>query len=198
MSDLTRSPIENIFTKISQKLSPKIYNLPLEKPIDPNAITSLGVIAMIYSIYSLNENKILSCIFFAFIAQYLDNLDGYYAKKYNLDTTIGKYYDHLADNIKILGLIFVFYILYENKITVYHIIFFIILSLIGNINYAIRIRLKDINNENFDYHLKPYNYLGKLFGSKENLIYLSKITRFFDDTSIFCYYLITIIYFQFI
>ena len=198
MNILTRSPIENIFTKISKKVSPKIYNLPLENPIEPNAITTLGILSMFFSIYCLKENQISCCIIFAVFSQYLDNLDGFYANKYNMITKIGKYYDHLADNIKILGLIFVFYAIYENKIQLYHIVFFICLSFIGNINYALRIRLKDLNKEKYDYHLKPYNYLGKLFGSENSILKIAKFTRFFDDTSIFCYYLIAIIYFQFI
>lgn len=197
MNDLTRSPIENIFTSISDKLSDKIYNLPLNRPPEPNNITTLGLLAALFSIFTLREGKIILCVLFALFGQYLDNLDGYYARKYKLDTKFGYYYDRIADNIKILGLIFVFYILYETKINIIHILIFIALSLLGNLNFALRIRLKELNNEKYHYHLKPWNYLGKLFGSKENIIKLTKFTRYFDETSIFIYYLFAIVYFHY-
>ena len=198
MNTLTRSPIENIFTKISEKISPTIYNLSITNtPPQPNNITTIGLISNLFSIMALREGQILVCIIFAIIGQYLDNLDGFYAKKYNMETKIGQYYDHLADNIKILGLIFVFYILYEDKIQSYHISIFICLAIIGNINFALRIRLKHFENESYDIMLEPWNILGKIFGSKENVIKLSKFTRYFDDTSLFIYYLFAIIYFHY-
>ena len=105
-----------------------IFSLNNKHP-QPNNITTVGLISNLFSIIALREGQILTCIIFAIIGQYLDNLDGHYAKKYNMETKIGQYYDHLADNIKILGLIFIFYVLYEDKIQSYHITIFICLEL---------------------------------------------------------------------
>ena len=197
MKDLTRSPIESLFTKISDNLSDKIYNLPLNSPPSPNNITTLGLLAALFSIFTLREGQIILCILFALTGQYLDNLDGYYARKYKLDSKVGYYYDRMADNIKIMGLIFVFYILYEDKIKINHIIIFITISLLGNLNFALRIRLTELNSEKYHNYLKPWNYLGKLFGSKENIIKITRFTRYFDETSIFIYYLFAIAYFHY-
>ena len=195
----TRSPIENIFSKISEKISPYVYNFTFtNKPPHPNNITTIGLISNIFAIIELKNGNILSCILYAIIGQYFDNLDGHYAKKYNLESTIGHYYDHLADNVKILGLIFVFYLIYGNKVEIYHMNIFIIIAILGNINFALRIRLKNLNKEKYEFYLEPWNILGKLFGNKEQIIKITKLTRHFDDTSIFIYYLISIIYFHYL
>ena len=190
------SPLEKLFNNLSNKLSPKIYKLT-EKPPEPAGITTIGLLANLFAINSLKEKSILMCIFYSIIGLYCGNLDSFYAKKYKMKSTIWKSYSHLVDNIKILGLIYLVFIIYKDKISNTVINIFIILALLSNINYAIKIRIKNIDNIPYDKQLEPWNYLGMLIGDKKKLKKVSKITRFFDDSMIFVYFLISILYFHY-
>lgn len=187
------SPIEILFNYISNKLSPIIYRIT-KKPPQPIGITTIGLLANLFAINSLKENAIILCIFYSLIGLYCGNLDSFYAKKYKMETIIGKMYSHLVDNIKILGLIYIVFIIYKNQISNTIINIFIILTILSNINYAIKIRTKNLNKIPYDKQLEPWNYLGMLFGSEEKLKKISKFTRFFDDSMIFVYFLVSIIY----
>ena len=189
--NINDSPIENLFSRLSYKIAPKLYELT---DTEPNNITTVGLIANVFAVISLKEGSILSCIIFALIGQYMDNLDGYYARKFNKESLFGKIYDHLADNIKLLCLVLTFYFIYEPKISDLVINIFILLTIISNINFSIKIRLKKLNKKSYDVQLEPWNQFGKLLGNKSSLIFYSKFTRFFDDTSIFIYFLITLLF----
>ena len=52
---------------------------------------------------------LLMALFLIFILSITDFFDGYYARKYNLITELGKYLDPLADKIFVLTVFFTFY-----------------------------------------------------------------------------------------
>ncbi len=77
----------------------------------PNGITTLSLIFGLISIYFLYHRKF---IFFAitYYTSYLfDCLDGHYARKYKMTSTLGDFYDHIKD-IFIIFLIFIVVIFY--------------------------------------------------------------------------------------
>ncbi len=76
----------------------------------PNKLTILriilGIIVPILMLYGDFNGRILAAILFV-IAGVTDYLDGWYARKYNLITKLGKILDPIADKIIVIGCFFV-------------------------------------------------------------------------------------------
>ena len=186
----TDSPIEQIFLRISEKIGNKLREIKTE----PNNITTVGLLATLLGIYCLFEGSIFLCILFSLIGQFCDTLDGYYAKKDNMETTLGHYYDHISDGIKLLGILYAIHLRFSYKISDIHVNLLLLICFFSNINLAIKIRLKNLSNEKYDKCLEPWNIFGSLLGNRNNLIQISLISRFFDETSILLYILFFIYY----
>ena len=86
-------------------------------------ICGLSASALLYNKYYYS-----ACVLWI-ISYYLDNLDGYIARKYNQTSKIGDYYDHIADLIKFLTAMFVLYKLNSHKFYEVSIVLFIFLML---------------------------------------------------------------------
>jgi phosphatidylglycerophosphate synthase len=87
------NPIDNVLIDIGEYLSGYFRKLNLTA----NDITSISALTGIYSIYLfVNKKYILSAIFF-FISHAFDCFDGFYARKYNMVSEFGDYYDHISD-----------------------------------------------------------------------------------------------------
>ena len=121
---------DNLIINISEYISPYFYKLNYT----PNNITTLNIISLLISIYFfLNYNYIYAVIFY--ILGYLfDALDGFYARKYNMETSFGDKYDHYTD----YGFyIIITYILFFHANIKYKFIFiigYIILSITASIH----------------------------------------------------------------
>lgn len=102
-------PIDNLIYIIVEYIDPYFYKLKFT----PNMITTLSLICGIISIYYLFYNFKKLAIFFYFLSYLFDCSDGYYARKYNMVTQFGDYYDHVKDIIIFILLIFV--LLSNNK-----------------------------------------------------------------------------------
>lgn len=87
-------PVSQTFYDISGYISPTLYSIG----ITPNIVTTTRLITTIYGFLYLFANKYyrLSSIFFI-VSYFGDCLDGHMARKYNLDTEFGDYYDHFVD-----------------------------------------------------------------------------------------------------
>ncbi len=76
----------------------------------PNILTIiriiLGFIVPVLLLYGDLQGRIIAAVLF-FIAGVTDYLDGWYARKYNLVTKLGKILDPIADKIILLGCFFV-------------------------------------------------------------------------------------------
>lgn len=87
-------PISQTLYDISDLISPTFYDLG----ITPNIVTTtrllMTFIGFIY--FFQNEYYSTSAILF-FVSYFGDCLDGHMARKYNLESNFGDYYDHLAD-----------------------------------------------------------------------------------------------------
>ena len=186
----TDSPLEKIFLRISENLSHSLKKINTQ----PNNITTVGLLSTLFGIYFLFEGSLVCCIIFSLIGQFCDSLDGYYAKKFNMETTLGHYYDHVVDGIKLLGLLYAIHLRFSTRIKDIHINLLLLICFFSNINLAVKIRLKKINNQDYNTSLEPWNKLGSLIGNENNLIQLSNISRFFDETSILLYILFFIFY----
>jgi len=76
----------------------------------PNVLTIiriiLGFIVPVLLLYGDLYSRIVAAFLF-FIAGVTDYLDGWYARKYNLETKLGKILDPIADKIILLGCFFI-------------------------------------------------------------------------------------------
>lgn len=87
------NPIDNIIVMLGEPIQPILYKLG----IVPNMITGLGVIIRLITLHYLSiGNKELFLIGSIF-TYFLDCLDGNYARRYNMCTVIGDYFDHFSD-----------------------------------------------------------------------------------------------------
>jgi hypothetical protein len=75
----------------------------------PNIITTLSLISGCSSAYMIYKKKYKFAGLLFLIAYYLDCTDGKFARKYNLVTKFGDYYDHFSDLFKLLLIIYVLY-----------------------------------------------------------------------------------------
>lgn len=104
------NPIDNIIYIIVEKLDPILYKLNLT----PNIITTFSLITGILSAYYL-YNKNYLCIPLYIISYILDCSDGYFARKYNMVTVIGDYFDHISDISTVLLVMYILCVKFKNK-----------------------------------------------------------------------------------
>ena len=93
-----KSPIDQIyyfFVHITEKYFKKLN-------FTPNMITTIGNIFGIMGLYYLNKKHFPLATFLFLMRYYFDCVDGFYARKYNMVTVFGDYYDHIGDIVIIL------------------------------------------------------------------------------------------------
>lgn len=73
----------------------------------PNMITTLSAFFGLLSIYLICKEKFLLGGIMYFISYYFDCVDGYYARKYDMVTKFGDYYDHVKDVVVFIGIVWV-------------------------------------------------------------------------------------------
>ena len=102
------NPIDNWILDICDKIDPFFVQCNMT----PNKLTTISAYFGLLSIYCLyNKIKYLPGIFY-FISYMFDSADGQYARRHNMVSKFGDYYDHLKD-WSILFMIF--YVLYKKR-----------------------------------------------------------------------------------
>jgi phosphatidylglycerophosphate synthase len=136
------NPIDNYLLKIVEKVTPFFRKMKLT----PNDLTSFSLLFGISSIYFIYKgNYILGSILYL-VSYFFDCCDGYYARKYNMVTEFGDYYDHVKDILVYIGLIFVVHTKYITKQTrqiVYPILFILFILTVIHFGCQERIYNKD-------------------------------------------------------
>lgn len=95
----------------------------------PNMITSLSLICGVSSAYSITQNKFILGGLLYLISYYFDCVDGKLARKYNMITTFGDYYDHFSDITKVLLVVYALYLNDKVKMKKYILIIIILFIL---------------------------------------------------------------------
>tara|TARA_B000000475_G_scaffold107144_1_gene86938 strand:+ start:263 stop:829 length:567 start_codon:yes stop_codon:yes gene_type:complete len=92
--------VDNIFIDISELLCPffKYFNFT------PNMITGINIICSILCLYYLYIGEYKLGVLFLILTYLFDALDGFYARKYKMETYFGDLLDHYTDYIFYLGL----------------------------------------------------------------------------------------------
>ena len=107
------NPIDNfILDYIVDPINPLFYKIGMT----PNKLTGVSGIFGLLSVYCVyNSNYILGSLLFA-ISYIFDCFDGNFARKYNMVTEFGDWFDHIKDNIITILLIIVLYNKNDKKI----------------------------------------------------------------------------------
>lgn len=75
----------------------------------PNMLTTLSLLFGIITAKYVYDKKYILAILMLAISYYFDNLDGKYARKYDMVTDFGDYYDHFSDIFKIIIIVYALY-----------------------------------------------------------------------------------------
>ena len=98
--------------------------------ISPNLLTTIGLIFGLTSIYFLiKDNYLLSFIFF-WLYYYFDCIDGHYARKYDMVTVFGDYYDHIRDISINVMIVYILISKYKDPYKPYIIILIFLISIL--------------------------------------------------------------------
>lgn len=106
LPDYLDNQIDNILIKIVDATVDIFYYAGF----NPNGVTTLSLIFGILAIYLLKKNKYIESATCYLISYFFDCMDGFMARKYNLTTRFGDYYDHIKDTIIFALLFAVFYL----------------------------------------------------------------------------------------
>ena len=101
---------DNLLYRIADKIVPFAFLLGMT----PNMITTLSNISCIICIVLLLKSQYLWACFFLILSYYFDCMDGHMARKYNMVTVFGDYYDHISDVLKITAVLATLY--YINRV----------------------------------------------------------------------------------
>ena len=162
------NPIDDIIIYIADRSSEIYKNMGLT----PNHITTISLICNILSAVLLYyDRKYMSALMFM-IGYYFDCADGFYARKYDMVTTFGDYYDHINDQLKILIILYVMYIKSSCK-------FFNILPIIMSLTLLSIIHLGCQEKVYGKEESPTLDGLKHLCSVRDNAIQSMKITKYF-------------------
>ena len=99
------NPIDNIIYQFVDPVLPLFNQLNFT----PNGITTLSLLSGVAALWFLYNKQFVPFAITYLTSYYLDFLDGAYARKYNMVTKGGDYYDHIKDwSVNLLGLYILF------------------------------------------------------------------------------------------
>lgn len=138
--------ISYLYYQISDKISPSLKKISNNK-LTPSTITAIRLLVFIISIYNIYlENYLLGAILFN-IYYFMDCLDGSYARKYDMVTIFGDYFDHVVDTICFT--IILLMILYKFQINYILIVLILLINSVFHIGCEEQyIKLQNSNHNN--------------------------------------------------
>jgi phosphatidylglycerophosphate synthase len=94
LEDHQENPIDFFFIRASDAAAPLFKRLGAT----PNIITTLSVIASVLAAWAVMQGGQKGWfVVWALLAYFFDCLDGHFARRYNMCSKFGDYYDHLTD-----------------------------------------------------------------------------------------------------
>jgi phosphatidylglycerophosphate synthase len=106
------NPCDNIILYPFQIIDESLYNLK----ITPNHLTTLSALFGFLSIYAVYQSNFLYAGVYYFLYYAFDCYDGYFARKYHMETEFGDKYDHYKDMI--FNIVMATFILLHPNITI--------------------------------------------------------------------------------
>lgn len=104
------NPIDDILLDMCESTMETLH----QYNFTPNMITTIGNVFRLFSIYSIFHGHKLIFVVFYLLGYYFDCLDGHYARKYNMATKFGDYYDHISDIV--FNAILIYYIFWVSPL----------------------------------------------------------------------------------
>lgn len=137
--------LDNLFYEVSDRLSEHLRKI---KGMSPNVITTMGMLFGILGLVMLYHNKITYSIIFLWLYYFSDCLDGLYARKYNMETKFGDYYDHFRDlSIGILYVYFVYKKIKSKNLKSMFLFTIILLSILASVYLGCQERVGELYPE---------------------------------------------------
>ncbi len=123
-----KSPLENIYYKVADNVSPIFYKLKFT----PNIISYFSFYFFLISLMFLFNGLPIIFVLIFNLSYFLDCLDGQFARKYNLSSKFGCYLDHSLDIIKSVIIIAILVIF---KIQIVSLFLICVLFVISSVHY---------------------------------------------------------------
>lgn len=164
IEDKFENPIDILLIKISGMLNPLFYKLNFT----PNMITTLSLLLSVYGIYMIYIGSYRVGAILYFIGYLFDCMDGNYARKYNMTSEFGDYYDHISDMTKIFLLALCIYLIkIKSKTKIFFFLFTTIMFLLTLSHLGCQEHIKNKND-------KSVLELFKVLCKNSNYIYITK------------------------
>jgi phosphatidylglycerophosphate synthase len=107
-----------------------------KKGLTPNMVTTIGIIFGLLSMYNIFNSNFKTASFLLLCAYYFDCVDGKLARKYDMKTKFGDYYDHFGDIFKIIIVLYALYKTNPEKLkNIMLIIIFLIFGMLIHLGY---------------------------------------------------------------
>ncbi len=151
--DFLDNPIDVQLYKHIDTLLP-IFN---KYNLTPNHLTSVSLVFGVFASYFLYYDKYFLSSISWFMAYYFDCVDGKMARRYDMVTKFGDYFDHSSDTFKMILLIYIMYLKLKGKrmsklLILVFVLIIINLMLVGS-QFGCQEKItKDINKKNKKYN----------------------------------------------
>lgn len=125
------NPFDDFLISIADRVCPAFKKLGFT----PHGITTLSLVCGLFALVFILRGYVVLFAIFYLLSYFFDCLDGHYARKYNMVTTIGDLYDHIKDiTIAVLALCIMYvrnrHIL-PKSIVISIVLIFVIFSVLG-------------------------------------------------------------------
>jgi phosphatidylglycerophosphate synthase len=179
------NPFDNVLVSLAESASPLFRELNLT----PNMLTSLCVFFLLVSVYLLIRGSLLGFAICYVLSYWFDVTDGYFARKYRMETNFGDNYDHLTDILGFLLLIIVSVCLYRKAFTPEKLIFTTILLMLSFVQFGCQERWSEYHSSS-----KSLACLKQVCPaeSKSQLENVMGITRYFGSATLVTYMVILV------
>lgn len=182
-----------VFLNFIEKISKKYFN------ISTYHIITYSVILNAFAVLTLLNNEFTLFILLFASSFYIQLIAKINKRKRNDLTRLTRIYGRMAVWIMLVTVFYAVIFCYNEQITLPVIIIFILLSLMCNINYSLKI-LSKLENNNFEnsedlnsYFIKKWSNMFS-FISKDKRQHLGNITKWFDEPSVVIIFIFIIIY----
>ncbi len=78
--------------------------------LTPNILTTFSLVAGLYSAYMIYTGDFIVGSILYMVAYYFDCADGKFARKFNMTSKFGDYYDHISDVFKLIFTVYALYV----------------------------------------------------------------------------------------
>lgn len=128
------NPLDDVLISIADQVCPAFKKLGFT----PHGITTLSLICGLFALVFILKGYLVLFALFYLLSYFFDCLDGHYARKYNMVTTIGDLYDHIKDIVIAVLALCIMYIrnkhIFSKSVVIAVVLIFVIFSVLGYIH----------------------------------------------------------------